>query len=78
MIFVKPKNDIWLTASNDVPHIISCRPHAEVAMRHVECPDEIGTQFNVLFSTFAIPIVFCFPTPDVIALRGVKYALKFY
>ena len=35
-------NDVFtmysMSASNDVSHFIPCRPHAEVAMRHVECP----------------------------------------
>ena len=37
LIFVRPNDDVGLTASDDVSHFIPCRPHAEVAVRHVEC-----------------------------------------
>ena len=37
LIFVGPDDDVGLTASNDVSHFISCQPHAEVTVRHVEC-----------------------------------------
>ena len=37
LIFVRSNDDIGLTASDNVSHFIPCRPHAGVAVRHVEC-----------------------------------------
>ena len=37
LISVRPNEDIWLTGFNDVSHFVPCRPHAKVAVRHVEC-----------------------------------------
>ena len=53
---VRSNDDIRLAASNDVSHFVPCRLHTEVAMRAPA--DEIDTQFNALFSTFAILTVF--------------------
>ena len=36
LIFVRSDDDIGLTGPDDVSHFLTCRPHADVAMRHVE------------------------------------------
>ena len=56
LILVRPNDDIGLTASDDVSHFITCRVRAEVLSSALA--DELDTPFNVLFSTFAILIVF--------------------